>query len=145
MAKKVVLVGCVDYRLQPRLDGRDALRELQQKEQVEIYRLQMAGGIRFLVERYDIFLSSPYLFSVEKAIKEGDASEIWLMLHGGGCAGYSDAGLRSTVEEMKLHISHLAKAKEIYRRHFKAVPVRTFYATPDSETTDELQVEEILL
>ena len=144
MAKKVVLVGCIDYRLQPRLDGRDALRDLHLREGAESYRLQLAGGIRFLVERYDIFLSSPYFFSVEKAVKEGGASEIWLILHGGGCAGYSDVGLRSPQDEMKLHLMHLAKAREIYRRHFTEVPVRLFYAHPDSESADNLQVDEIL-
>lgn len=144
MAKKVVLVGCIDFRLQPRLDGRDALKELQQREGVEMYRIQLAGGIRFLVERYDVFLSSPYLFSIEKAVKEGGASEIWSMLHGGGCAGYSDVSFLTPKAEFNLHTMHIAKAGEIFRRHFEAVTVRGFYAHLKPGTTDEFHIDEIL-
>lgn len=121
MARRVVLVRCIDNRFSLREDGRNLIDEFCREHNFQPFSVTSAGGVRDLVRPAGPGFDQHILRNIGVGVSNG-GSAIVFMNHE-DCHDYN---MPDIAEERKLHAHDLLGASSVVAPCFPKVPIFPF-------------------
>lgn len=140
MAERVVCIGCIDFRMNRRRDGRDYTGEFTARLGYDCFPVSRAGGVQDLVRPLSNGFKESILRDIRVGVKGHGASRV-ISLNHENCAAYAHFQFRNRAEEISKHEIDLKEAKEIITYEFSGIIADLYFAELIPGTKDEFIIK----
>lgn len=140
MISRVVLVGCIDFRVNHRANSRNYMGEFTANLGFDCFPVTRGGGVQDLICPLTKGYKDSILRDVRVGVKGHGAKRVILINHE-NCAAYAHFEFPSREEEIQRHYADLKEAKMVIIQEFPEVAVKLYFAELIPGTKDEFLIK----
>lgn len=142
-SSRVVLIGCIDFRINRRPNGRDCMGEFTAELGVDCFPVTRGGGVQDLIRPISDGFKDSMLRDIRVGVG-GHGAEKVIAINHENCAAYAHFQFKTRKEEILRHRADLANARIIINNAFPEIAVELYFAELIPGKKDEFIIKPVV-